>query len=77
MTLHKIIFKPNGFPNGTKLAYCVKGQCILDGYKQGPVICCSCYNAMISSSQFEAHARETCGEVRSKEFLLQQAVYSI
>jgi hypothetical protein len=26
MTLHKIIFKPHGVPDGTKLAYYVKGQ---------------------------------------------------
>ncbi|XP_057860467.2 uncharacterized protein LOC131069144 [Cryptomeria japonica] len=56
MTLHKIIFKPNGLADGTKLAYYVKGQHILDGYKQGPGICCSCCNTVISSSQFEAHA---------------------
>lgn len=26
MTLHTIIFKPHGFHDGTKLAYCLKGQ---------------------------------------------------
>ncbi|KAH9326064.1 hypothetical protein KI387_006242, partial [Taxus chinensis] len=56
MTLHKIIFKPNGLPDGTKLAYYIKGQRLLDGYKQGHGICCSCCDNVISSSQFEAHA---------------------
>lgn len=56
MTLHKIIFKPHGVPDGTKLAYYVKGQRLLDGYKLGSGICCSCCDTEISCSQFEAHA---------------------
>lgn len=56
MTLHKVIFKPHGLPDGTKLAYYVKGQRLLDGYKLGSGICCSCCDNEISCSQFEAHA---------------------
>lgn len=56
MTLHKVIFKPHGLPDGTKLAYYVKGQRLLEGYKLGSGICCSCCNTEVSCSQFEAHA---------------------
>ena len=44
MNLHKIIFKPHNLSDGTKLAYYVKGQWLLDGYKVGSGICCRCYN---------------------------------
>lgn len=54
--LHRLLFMPNGLPDGTELAYYVKGQRILEGYKQGNGIFCSCCNREISPSQFEAHA---------------------
>lgn len=54
--LHKLLFMPNGLPNGTSLAYYSKGKKILGGYKQGNGIVCSCCNFEISPSQFEAHA---------------------
>ncbi|KAL8504646.1 hypothetical protein ACS0TY_015997 [Phlomoides rotata] len=54
--LHKLLFLPNGLPDGTNLAYYSKGKKILGGYKQGNGIVCSCCNCEISPSQFEAHA---------------------
>ncbi|KAI3447667.1 hypothetical protein Pfo_004332 [Paulownia fortunei] len=54
--LHKLLFMPNGLPDGTSLAYYSKGKRILGGYKQGNGIVCSCCNSEISPSQFEAHA---------------------
>ncbi|KAL3825983.1 hypothetical protein ACJIZ3_022012 [Penstemon smallii] len=54
--LHKLLFMPNGLPDGTDLAYYSKGKKILGGYKQGCGIFCSCCNTEISPSQFEAHA---------------------
>ncbi|KAG6401516.1 hypothetical protein SASPL_138374 [Salvia splendens] len=55
--LHKLLFMPNGLPDGTSLAYYSKGKArILGGYKQGNGIVCSCCNFEISPSQFEAHA---------------------
>ncbi|XP_059647009.1 uncharacterized protein LOC132293506 isoform X2 [Cornus florida] len=54
--LHRLLFMPNGLPDGTELAYYSKGQRVLPGYKQGNGIVCSCCNAEISPSQFEAHA---------------------
>ncbi|KAL6519414.1 hypothetical protein OROGR_018734 [Orobanche gracilis] len=54
--LHKLLFMPNGLPDGTSLAYYSKGKKILGGYKQGNGIVCSCCNCEISPSQFEAHA---------------------
>ncbi|KAF9599068.1 hypothetical protein IFM89_033675 [Coptis chinensis] len=54
--LHRVLFLPNGLPDGTELAYYSKGQKVLDGYKQGHGIVCSCCNNEISPSQFEAHA---------------------
>ncbi|XP_051113826.1 uncharacterized protein LOC127239631 isoform X2 [Andrographis paniculata] len=54
--LHKLLFMPNGLPDGTSLAYYSKGKRILGGYKQGNGIVCSCCNTEISPSQFEAHA---------------------
>ncbi|XP_042016339.1 uncharacterized protein LOC121764369 [Salvia splendens] len=54
--LHKLLFMPNGLPDGTSLAYYSKGKRILGGYKQGNGIVCSCCNFEISPSQFEAHA---------------------
>ncbi|XP_010529847.1 PREDICTED: uncharacterized protein LOC104806575 isoform X3 [Tarenaya hassleriana] len=54
--LHRLLFMPNGLPDGTELAYYVKGQRLLKGYKQGGGIVCSCCDREISPSQFEAHA---------------------
>nr|GMC91822.1 uncharacterized protein LOC109158230 [Ipomoea batatas] len=54
--LHRLLFMPNGLPDGTDLAYYSKGKKILGGYKQGNGILCSCCNTEISPSQFEAHA---------------------
>ncbi|CAA3012659.1 Histone acetyltransferase [Olea europaea subsp. europaea] len=54
--LHRLLFMPNGLPDGTDLAYYSRGKRILGGYKQGNGIVCSCCNAAISPSQFEAHA---------------------
>lgn len=54
--LHRLLFMPNGLPDGAELAYYAKGQKILDGYKQGNGIVCSHCSCEISPSQFEAHA---------------------
>ncbi|KAK9290195.1 hypothetical protein L1049_008361 [Liquidambar formosana] len=54
--LHRLLFMPCGLPDGAELAYYVKGQRILEGYKRGNGIVCSCCNREISPSQFEAHA---------------------
>ncbi|PQP96857.1 uncharacterized protein Pyn_28486 [Prunus yedoensis var. nudiflora] len=54
--LHRLLFMPNGLPDGAKLAYYVKGQRLLGGYKQGNGIVCNCCDREISPSQFEAHA---------------------
>ncbi|ESQ52392.1 hypothetical protein EUTSA_v10016239mg [Eutrema salsugineum] len=54
--LHRLLFMPNGLPDGTELAYYVKSQKLLQGYKQGSGIVCSCCSKEISPSQFEAHA---------------------
>ncbi|KAL6145954.1 hypothetical protein ACLB2K_056637 [Fragaria x ananassa] len=54
--LHRLLFMPNGLPDGAKLAYYMKGQRILGGYKHGNGIVCNCCNTEVSPSQFEAHA---------------------
>ncbi|XP_061339439.1 uncharacterized protein LOC133286108 [Gastrolobium bilobum] len=54
--LHRLLFMPNGLPDGAELAYYVKGQKLLGGYKQGNGIVCACCDIEISPSQFEAHA---------------------
>ncbi|KAI3809426.1 hypothetical protein L1987_25398 [Smallanthus sonchifolius] len=54
--LHRLLFMPNGLPDGTELAYYARGKKILDGYKQGNGIVCSHCDTEISPSQFEAHA---------------------
>lgn len=54
--LHRLLFLPNGLPDGAYLAYYAKGQKILDGYKQGNGIVCGHCEYEISPSQFEAHA---------------------
>ncbi|CAL1399143.1 unnamed protein product [Linum trigynum] len=54
--LHRLLFMPNGLPDGAELAYFVKGQEMLSGYKLGNGIFCNCCKKEISPSQFEAHA---------------------
>ncbi|EYU41695.1 hypothetical protein MIMGU_mgv1a000809mg [Erythranthe guttata] len=54
--LHKLLFLPNGLPDGTDLAYYSKGKRILGGYKHGNGILCTCCHMEISPSQFESHA---------------------
>ncbi|XP_022747732.1 uncharacterized protein LOC111297304 isoform X2 [Durio zibethinus] len=53
--LHRLLFMPKGLPDGAELAYIIKGQ-LLEGYKQGNGIVCSCCERELSPSQFEAHA---------------------
>ncbi|KAJ4971268.1 hypothetical protein NE237_004367 [Protea cynaroides] len=54
--LHRLLFMPNGLPDGAELGYYAKGQRLLEGYKQGNGIICSCCHSEISPSQFESHA---------------------
>ncbi|XP_076892233.1 increased DNA methylation 1-like isoform X2 [Bidens hawaiensis] len=54
--LHRLLFMPNGLPDGTELAYYARGKKVLDGYKQGNGIFCSHCDTEISPSQFETHA---------------------
>ncbi|XVF55320.1 hypothetical protein PTKIN_Ptkin06aG0027800 [Pterospermum kingtungense] len=54
--LHRLLFMPNGLPDGAELTYFIKGQKLLEGYKQGNGIVCSCCEKELSPSQFEAHA---------------------
>ncbi|GJS27809.1 zinc finger, PHD-type containing protein [Tanacetum coccineum] len=54
--LHRLLFMPNGIPDGTALGYYARGNKVLDGYKQGIGIVCSHCDDEISPSQFEAHA---------------------
>ncbi|KAM7464088.1 hypothetical protein LguiA_032209 [Lonicera macranthoides] len=54
--LHRLLFMPNGLPDGTDVAYYSKGKKILGGYKQGNGIVCNHCDSEISPSQFEAHA---------------------
>ncbi|KAF5192024.1 Increased dna methylation [Thalictrum thalictroides] len=54
--LHKLVFEEDGLPDGTELAYYVRGQKLLEGYKKGFGIFCFCCNSEISPSHFEAHA---------------------
>nr|XP_029124161.1 uncharacterized protein LOC114914795 [Elaeis guineensis] len=56
LDLHRMIFKEHGLPEGSKLAYRVKGKDVLIGYKSGNGIMCSCCDTNVSPSQFEAHA---------------------
>ncbi|XP_020584936.1 increased DNA methylation 1-like [Phalaenopsis equestris] len=42
--------------DGAKLSYYSHGKEILEGYKFGKNILCSCCNSMLSASKFEAHA---------------------
>ncbi|KAI3799462.1 hypothetical protein L1987_34760 [Smallanthus sonchifolius] len=54
--LHRLLFMPDGLPDGTELAYYARGKKILDGYKHGNGIFCSHCDTEVSPSQFEAHA---------------------
>ncbi|KAL8152623.1 hypothetical protein V2J09_010383 [Rumex salicifolius] len=54
--LHRLLFMPNGLPDGADLVYSAKGQKILHGTKQGNGILCDHCNREISPSQFESHA---------------------
>ncbi|XWS67025.1 hypothetical protein CRYUN_Cryun05aG0250900 [Craigia yunnanensis] len=55
--LHRLLFMPKGLPDGAELSYFIKGQKLLEGYKQGNgIICGCCEREQLSPSQFEAHA---------------------
>ncbi|KAI3826161.1 hypothetical protein L1987_00206 [Smallanthus sonchifolius] len=54
--LHWAVFQKGGLPDGTELTYVAQGKKLLDGYKWGSGIFCSCCNTEISASLFEAHA---------------------
>ncbi|OVA19479.1 Pectinesterase [Macleaya cordata] len=56
LRLHKLVFEEDGLPDGTELAYYIRGQKLLEGYKKGSGIFCRCCNSEVSPSQFEAHA---------------------
>ncbi|XP_058076838.1 uncharacterized protein LOC131225332 isoform X2 [Magnolia sinica] len=56
LRLHKLVFMEDVLPDGTEVAYYVRGQRLLEGYKMGNGIFCSCCNSEVSPSQFEAHA---------------------
>ncbi|OVA17928.1 zinc finger protein [Macleaya cordata] len=56
LRLHKLVFEEEGLPDGTELAYYIRGQKLLEGYKKGFGIFCRCCNSEVSPSQFEAHA---------------------
>ncbi|OAY75700.1 Increased DNA methylation 1 [Ananas comosus] len=55
-SLHRLVFKEGGLPDGTELTYRNKGEILLSGYKQGNSIVCHCHKEEFSPSQFEAHA---------------------
>eukprot|EP00250_Pteridium_aquilinum_P034524 c7702_g1_i1 orf=637-4326(-) len=54
--MNKLLFLPGGLPDGTEVAYYIRGQRVLTGTKKGHGIHCSCCNEVISCSLFEAHA---------------------
>ncbi|GLT41760.1 hypothetical protein SLA2020_158030 [Shorea laevis] len=56
LRMHKLVFEEDGLPEGTELAYFVRGQKCLVGYKMGSGILCNCCDFEVSPSQFEAHA---------------------
>ncbi|OIT28046.1 PREDICTED: uncharacterized protein LOC109213128 [Nicotiana attenuata] len=56
LRMHKLVFEEDALPDGTALAYYVRGQKLLEGYKKGHGIYCYCCNTEVSPSQFEAHA---------------------
>ncbi|KAJ8551934.1 hypothetical protein K7X08_028377 [Anisodus acutangulus] len=56
LRMHKLVFEEDALPDGTALAYYVRGQKLNEGYKKGHGIFCYCCNTEVSPSQFEAHA---------------------
>ncbi|KAK1411800.1 hypothetical protein QVD17_32573 [Tagetes erecta] len=54
--LHWAVFQKGGLPDGTELTYVSQGKKLLDGYKWGNGIFCSCCKTEVSASLFEAHA---------------------
>ncbi|XP_008779219.1 uncharacterized protein LOC103698933 isoform X1 [Phoenix dactylifera] len=54
--LHKLVFMNDILPQGTEVAYYVRGKRLLQGYIKETGIYCHCCNTVISPSQFEAHA---------------------
>ncbi|CAL5352713.1 unnamed protein product [Camellia sinensis] len=56
LRLHKLVFQDDALPDGTELAYFVRGQKCAEGYKKGFGIFCFCCQSEVSPSQFEAHA---------------------
>lgn len=56
LRLHKLVFEEDVLPDGTEVAYFVRGKKLLVGYKKGFGIFCTCCNSLVSPSQFEAHA---------------------
>ncbi|KAL5081837.1 hypothetical protein RYX36_010258 [Vicia faba] len=56
LRLHKLVFEDDVLPDGTEVAYYSHGKKLLVGYKKGYGIFCTCCNAEVSASQFEAHA---------------------
>ncbi|XP_077220691.1 uncharacterized protein LOC143854550 [Tasmannia lanceolata] len=54
--LHKLALMEDGLPDGTEVAYFVRGKKLLKGYKKGIGIFCNCCKSVVSPSQFEAHA---------------------
>ncbi|XP_030468919.2 uncharacterized protein LOC115687473 [Syzygium oleosum] len=56
LRLHKLVFEEDVLPDGTEVAYFVRGKKLLVGYKKGFAIFCTCCDSEVSPSQFEAHA---------------------
>ncbi|XP_019199497.1 PREDICTED: uncharacterized protein LOC109193127 [Ipomoea nil] len=56
LRMHKLVFEGDVLPDGTALAYYVRGKKLLEGYKKGGAIFCYCCQSEVSPSQFEAHA---------------------
>ncbi|KAL3324774.1 hypothetical protein AABB24_038734 [Solanum stoloniferum] len=44
LRMHKLVFEEDALPDGTALAYYVRGQKLLEGYKKGHGIFCYCCN---------------------------------
>ncbi|KAG1361365.1 putative increased DNA methylation 1 [Cocos nucifera] len=54
--LHKLVFMNDILPQGTEVAYYVRGKRLLQGYIKESGIYCHCCKNLVSPSQFEAHA---------------------